>query len=443
MSIVFEPYTGDTGSGTLSLPLHVVGREEADYAVMQLLAKVTASGNSAETGTGTARLPLRVFAFDATAGDGIGSVRLTPYEIYGTDDGPPAPSFGVASIQLPLSLTTQISSGQVGSGTLHTQLRVRGSDATTYGLVAFAPLRVYAREIAPSRFSTLYQFPYLKSFGSDITYAHVESDFKLRATITPDAVQALLDLMQFNDSYSRLVEAIASLTAGMTLRDTAAMLWDTGLLDTFIASGVPLGLSQLTLLLSDSFAASAQTDALTTILAALADSFYATMTLAIGDEVYTAWVMTPQTKAMRSYSNFPFNSFAQSNGVVFAAGPQGVYRLGGSTDAGAVISARIRSGLNDLGSRFLKRIDRAYIGYTSNGELRLRVTATGQDGTKTVYTYRMVEQPADAPRQSRVQIGRGPKSVYWAFEVCNDETGSEFELDNMTILPMVLTGKVI
>jgi hypothetical protein len=442
MSILFETYTLDPASGAARLPFSTAGRDTAGTFGAAHLPFGTLGEDGitlSPPAQGHATLVLRTFGADT---DGALGHAVLPFGASGSSTAIAAPDLAIGTAAILFDTRGHgftISAPAQGDVTL--PFDTFGADVAAFGHASL-PLGTRGREDGVLRTATLYQFPWIEANGfTGITLALADG-FSLRETLTPDAVQALMDLMVFYDGYSRLINALAEVTATMTLRDTAQMLWDAGLLDTFIASGVPLGLSQLTLLLSDSFVATEQADALTTILAALADSFYATMTLTVGDEVYTAWVMTPQTKAMRSYSNFPFNSFAQRDGVVFAAGPQGVYRLGGKTDTGTVISARIRSGLNDLGSRLLKRIDRAYIGYTSNGELRLRVTATTQDGAKTVYTYRMVNKPADAPRQSRVQIGRGPRSVYWAFEVCNDEAGSEFALDNMTILPMVLTGKV-
>jgi hypothetical protein len=263
------------------------------------------------------------------------------------------------------------------------------------------------------------------------------------ASPSADFIYALRDLMRSYDSYALLATALQSLLDKTATHDLAELIYFAGLVDSFIASATIADTAQLTVLLKDAMVSADTPTSISEILALLADGLYATLTLNTGDDIYTAWVMTPQTKAMRGYTNFPFNSFAQMGDLILAAGPQGVYRLGGKTDIGDVITARIRSGLTDMGARQFKRIDRAYLGYRSDGTLCLRVTATTQTGDKTVYTYQMVKQPADAIRESRVQLGRGVKSVYWSFELCNDETGSDFELDSMTILPMVLTGKVL
>lgn len=176
---------------------------------------------------------------------------------------------------------------------------------------------------------------------------------------------------------------------------------------------------------------------------ALIDGAQFGLTIYTGQDTYAAWVMTPATRAMRRYLNYPFNSFAEMGGHIYGAGPDGVFLLEGDDDAGVPIKAAVRTGLMDFGLRQLKRMDRAYLGYASDGTLILRVVNTSETGSKMECTYKMVQTTADAPREQRIPIGRGLKSVYWQFELTNDETGSDFELHDMTLLPMVLSRRVI
>lgn len=175
---------------------------------------------------------------------------------------------------------------------------------------------------------------------------------------------------------------------------------------------------------------------------ALADGAQFGLTLYTDQDTYVAWVMTPETRAMRRYVNYPFNSFAMLDGRLHGAGPDGIFLLEGDDDAGAPIRSAVRTGLMDFGLRQLKRMDRAYLGYASDGTLCLRVINTSETGAKMECTYKMVQTTADAPREQRIQIGRGLQSVYWQFELVNDEAGSDFELHDMTLLPMALSRRV-
>ena len=129
------------------------------------------------------------------------------------------------------------------------------------------------------------------------------------------------------------------------------------------------------------------------VIAALVDGAVFSVALNLGNEVYTAWVMNPETRAMTRYTDFNFNSFATIDGVLYGAAPGGIYRLQGPDDDGMAISAAIRTGMLDFGTRKLKRIDQMYMGYASDGTLILRVQAVDAKlGEKVQYNYRMVER---------------------------------------------------
>lgn len=214
-----------------------------------------------------------------------------------------------------------------------------------------------------------------------------------------------------------------------------------GLLDSWQLAATQSSSAILHAILSDSAGFS---DGLTDYLAirqALLDGAQFGITLYTGQDMYVAWVMTTPTRAMRRYVNYPFNSFGELNGRLCGANANGLYWLDGDTDDGAEIPAMIRSGLMDFGSRQLKRMDRAYLGYTSDGTLGLKVITTSETGDEVAYSYKMIQKPANAPRESRVQIGRGMRSVYWQFELIN-EAGSDFELHDLTLLPLILSRRV-
>lgn len=236
---------------------------------------------------------------------------------------------------------------------------------------------------------------------------------------------ALDDGVGFSDSNVALALHIATLIDELTLDATTS------------SSAVLFGF------LSDSFAFDDALDIKQQILAALADGLEFGIALYTGEDTYTAWVMTPETRAMRSYSNFAFNSYAIFGGKLIAAKDDGVYVLEGDTDAGRAIRANVRSGLLDFGTRQLKKMDRAYIGYTAEGTLGMRVATTSPDGKKVEFTYRMEKPPvADAPRETRVKIGKGLVSVYWQFALDNNLDGGRFELHDVTVVPITLSRKV-
>lgn len=175
------------------------------------------------------------------------------------------------------------------------------------------------------------------------------------------------------------------------------------------------------------------------IMALLESALGLVATFGTGDEAYTAWVMDAESKAAWTYDNYPFNSFCQLGDRYLAAGPAGLFEIGGTLDDTDDIQWRARTGLLNFGTSFKKRIDRLYLGYTVSGSLGVSVITTSPEGDKVQYNYTMTTHTANAPTNDRVKIGRGLDSVYFAFQFSG--TG-EFSLSDVKVLPMVTTRRV-
>ncbi|MES2347023.1 MAG: hypothetical protein V4641_05565 [Pseudomonadota bacterium] len=189
----------------------------------------------------------------------------------------------------------------------------------------------------------------------------------------------------------------------------------------------------LTLALKDAVLLTDGTNRLLEITKALRDSFAATVSLQIEGVGYTAWVMGMDSKTVWSYDDYPFNSFATIGNRRFAAGPDGISELTGSDDNGTEIAWSIRTGLSNLDSDFKKRLDIAYLGYTSDGTVGLSVMATAKDGVWTQYNYTLQPVPSQDPITNRIKLGLGVESVYYAFQYAG--TGP-FTLSSARILKL-------
>lgn len=143
-----------------------------------------------------------------------------------------------------------------------------------------------------------------------------------------------------------------------------------------------------------------------------------------------AWVMNTETGAASWYDNFDFESIAQPPGRVLAVGPDGLYELAGDTDSGERIDAEVTSGFTDFGAQQTKRIDAMYFGYTSSGQLS--VTAETYESGHAPATYLLEQRDADAPRNSRVRVGKGLFGRYWRLSIRNVE-GVDFEVHDATV----------
>lgn len=157
-------------------------------------------------------------------------------------------------------------------------------------------------------------------------------------------------------------------------------------------------------------------------------------------EVYQGWVVNNENGAPSEYANFPFNSMARVGQNYYGASETGLYLMGGDRDDGDPIQARILTGEMDFGSPQIKRVERAYMGYSTTGDLVLKVIAT-VNGTHTEFWYRATPLRTGEVTQTRVPIGRGIDSRYWQFELVNTD-GADFELDRLDLQVLNLQRRI-
>jgi len=161
--------------------------------------------------------------------------------------------------------------------------------------------------------------------------------------------------------------------------------------------------------------------------------------LRLPDAEYVAWVVNSENLALSRYSGYSFNSLAAFKTTYLGATDTGIYELEGADDAGTDIDARIRTGLMEFGSSRQKAMPSAYLGYTADGSLGLKVITT-EGGTKTETWYKLTETKG-APDTSRIKVGKGLKARYWGFELSNVD-GSDFEVDHLHLYPVILTRRI-
>lgn len=160
------------------------------------------------------------------------------------------------------------------------------------------------------------------------------------------------------------------------------------------------------------------------------------MNLTLNNGEYVAWVLNTESRGLSRYTNYPFNSYMKLGGRYFGVTDTGLYQLDGDDDAGAPIAAKIRLGMSDLGTRVLKQIPEAYIGYSSDGTMLLRsITPHPKTGERQSALYKLMPRGAATSREGRFKGGRGVESVEWDFVIENVD-GAGFELDSIQFLPV-------
>jgi hypothetical protein len=161
--------------------------------------------------------------------------------------------------------------------------------------------------------------------------------------------------------------------------------------------------------------------------------------LSLGAATYDAWTINTENQGVTEYQGFLGNSTAYFDRNYLAAGEGGIYSLDGDTDDGEDITATLRTGIDKLGTEYMKRIPNVYLGTTKDGALLLKV-ATTDAGVKrrNWYTLRAVQK--QAVTDERFDVAKGLKSVYWQLEIEN-ALGSDFELENVKLWRLVLSRR--
>lgn len=161
----------------------------------------------------------------------------------------------------------------------------------------------------------------------------------------------------------------------------------------------------------------------------------------VGGEKYMAWVVHPKTKAPYKFKNYPFTGFATAGGRVLACADDGIYQLHGDQDAGAAIRGTfLRTGSMNLGSEFTKRLEEAYLAYSSTGETLIKVIFS-KAGKQTESWYKLSQRTQDVEGQAELPIHRGIESVYYQFELALMD-GKPTRIEQFTLLPMVTTRMI-
>ena len=147
---------------------------------------------------------------------------------------------------------------------------------------------------------------------------------------------------------------------------------------------------------------------------------------------FTTWAVNTRTGAVSEYTNFAFNSFAQSGHKVLAASNDGLYELVGDTDNGTDIVAAIKSGYMQMNDSRFTGLKAVYLGVRGGGEYFLKLE-TPQGST----TYRVI---AEDMATTKVWVGKGLRTRYLAFELVS--TGQDFDLESIEFVPMRATRRV-
>ena len=142
--------------------------------------------------------------------------------------------------------------------------------------------------------------------------------------------------------------------------------------------------------------------------------------------------------AVSQYCNHKFDSIVKFGERYIGAGQDGIATLDDAeTDGGAVIDSVIELPLTDFGISHQKRLRSIYIGYETEGSLKL--TVTNDEGNVREYTLTALTA-GNIQHGGKVSINRDGKGRYWKLKIEN-VNGCDFSIDMIEVIPVILGRK--
>lgn len=247
--------------------------------------------------------------------------------------------------------------------------------------------------------------------------------FALSDALNNVQIAATSDGMSLNETLAASIMAYASIVDEIMLSDDASM------------NGVFACAVHDTMVLDDSVTVSGL------LAAVMRDELSLIGRLRIAGEPYSAYVINTATLGYSTYTGFNFGSMAVVQGKLYATADDGLYLLEGDDDDGSAIKTKVRTGLSSMGVSRMKRVPSAYIGIDTRGVVVIKAIVTSPNGQKESHWYTATPTDTGSLRERRTKIGRGLRSVYWAFELATYD-GEDFMLDGIELHVMALERKI-
>jgi len=379
------------GASTLDLPTILASSAAITNTLAsssQVLTAILATG-SAYSGNESVAVLERILASSAAITDSIGTSDQTLPSILASGEATQGPVATASLTLLSMTLSSSAITGVAGVGAITLALPTLTAYASSDPIPALAPMTLNATAITGSA-----------GIGN-ITLP----DMVLNATVM-DIVEADLVLQSLSVSAIAVTGSIGAGSITLPTMTLAAIAY----IETVGAGSIVMPLMLLNAVAAQqAFGAG-----------------YITVSMDTGKQALTA------------YTNYPFNSFCMFGGELYGASDAGLFKLTGATDNGTAIAATFTGGVTDFGDSHLKTIDRAYVGYRTDGDLTLSLT---QHDDGAVYTYRLASNTMPGIFGRRVITGRGLRARYYQWSISNVD-GADFSIDTLELSARTLSRRI-
>lgn len=150
------------------------------------------------------------------------------------------------------------------------------------------------------------------------------------------------------------------------------------------------------------------------------------LSFGIGAETFAGWVMNTRNFGVTEYQDYPFNSMAKFSKVYLGANENGLYRLDGGDDAGAVINWKVRTG--QIVFKNKATVDEAFIGFRADNTMVLKTITA--DKIERWYEVRGVGEM----ETKRTKLAKGVESGLWQVELSG---AGAFRMESLELIPIV------
>jgi hypothetical protein len=269
----------------------------------------------------------------------------------------------------------------------------------------------------------------------DALVATGAADSRLTALADVAAALVLRDVIARGMS----IDAVDAASFTDEVQSTALMLAD--LLDEVSCLSEAVAGIRLTAVVAAGAEADAGIEGLLRAIGDLEASALVYGTFRLGDDEYSGWVMNAPLKAFSTNTHLAFDSFATFDGMHLAAGPNGIARFTGrhteDTAAGEAVDFALRTALMDFGTTRFKRMPDVFFGLSTDGRMFLKVITRDYKTGAAFEDWYELTRTKDGAGTARAELGRGLRSTWWQFELCNIG-GAGIELDAIELRPMIL-----
>lgn len=135
------------------------------------------------------------------------------------------------------------------------------------------------------------------------------------------------------------------------------------------------------------------------------------------------YVTNIATGAVTRYTGYGFGSFCRVGQDLYATRSDGLYKIGGSTDNGELLSCLIDFAANDLGGKQTKRLENIFFGISSDGRAYARL----EDDFGRQFNYRLIQRDSS---EARIETAKGASSRFWKLRL-EIEEASFADIDNI------------